>query len=275
MSFTLGISSGALKNKYDFNRLLITDPKVIEFYNYPSSEIPNIIDFCQRNDVKIALHTPVPYDNKMPLSRFCPTGPDHKETLEAIRLTKRTIDLAAQVNAMHVVVHFPSPYKNATKFISDQQIDSFFCEVATFADSKDVIVAVENMTTHHTFKMASDYLRLFQKYPTLRLCLDVTHAYMINGESTIENFIFVLKEYIHSVHLCQYNKKTQVKRSISEKDFKHQNPNEIDIPKLLSSLDKLDPPPILILEPPPAREEDWGGIQKGAFSIKQWNCNRN
>lgn len=202
----LGISSGILKQKSDFDLLLKFEPELIEFYNYPSNDIPIITKFCTDNGLKHNLHTPVPYDLGNKLKRFCPTGFNDYEINNAISLTLNTIRCAANTEAKYVIVHFPCPYPDSQSDINDLQIRRFFDPVMRESGNLRVKVLVENLTAHPVFNNAEHYAKLFEYYNELGLCFDIGHAWMVNGSETVEKFIEELSDYIKSVHMYSLSK---------------------------------------------------------------------
>lgn len=188
VSPSLGISTGALHDPYNWSALLPFSPDIVEFYNYPSSAIDSIGEFCSTAGVIPSLHVPVPYDATTPLRRFCPTGPDEDEARAARELTLGTIRSAALLRANHVVVHFPTPYPDAGQAVTSEIVDRFFGPVVNFAEAKGISVAVENLTSHPTFYHPEHYSALLESYPPLNLCLDFGHAELLRFSGGIEAF---------------------------------------------------------------------------------------
>ncbi len=240
-----GISTSHLLDKNDFTSLLNYEPDVIEFYNY--KDIDPIVEFCARHKIKPALHVPTP-SNLPVLRRFCPTSSGTKEEIEqAITMTKTTIRCAAEISALHVVVHFPTPYPPYFQ-LTDEEIDYFFKPVCEYADLLKVSLLVENLTPHPHFYRPEHYLGLLEKY-NIRLCLDVGHAHMLEPKLGAQDFIDAWGENIESVHL--YNMATERYKKFGHEAIENgQSSNDgwIDIPKTLNDILQKNNPRAIILE---------------------------
>jgi sugar phosphate isomerase/epimerase len=262
---TVGVSSGILPDKLDLEKLMALNPSLVEFYNYSTPEIPAIEEFCARNHVKASLHVPTPYDEPQPLQRFCPTGPTHTETMLAIKLTADTIRLANKINATHVVVHFPTPYDDAPSHITDEHISGFFDPVTALADELNVQVVVENMSMHPTFYAPEDYLKVLNRYPNLRMCMDVGHAYMLRQQESVYEFLEKLAPYIFAVHIYGLEKTATgyVKTFFQPKE---QAAGEcMEIGGIVKKIKALGIEPLFILELPVCQD----GLQR-AVESKLW-----
>ncbi|MEV6394686.1 TIM barrel protein [Streptomyces sp. NPDC051907] len=179
----LGVSTAALANRDDFEELLAYRPDVIEFYGYPSAALPRIARFCAAHGIRPALHTPVPYDLDVPLRRFAPTGPDPKEAAAALRLTEATVRCAADLDALHVVVHFPSPYPPYPEPGFEEAGQEFLAATAALARRYRVPVLIENLSAHPLLRTPEQYRRALDAHPDLGLCLDLGHAHLLGADA--------------------------------------------------------------------------------------------
>lgn len=200
-----GTSTSVLSDKSNFDVLLAFEPEVIEFYNYPSSELPRIEHFCGRHEIKIALHTPTPYDRLEPLRRFAPTGPDLGEARLALEMALATVRSAAHLGALHVVVHFPTPYVDFEEIIEDRVIDAFLDPLVNEAHKLNVRVLVENLSSHPTFHRPEHYATVLDRYEGLEFCLDFGHAHQLGEIASISDFVTQLGSRIRSCHV--YNRR--------------------------------------------------------------------
>jgi sugar phosphate isomerase/epimerase len=244
----LGISTGALIDKADFASLLDFEPEVIEFYNYPSRDLEKIAAFCGCHSIEIGLHVPTPYDGSVPLTRFAPTGGSEIETAQAIGLTKGTIRTAAALGSIHVVVHFPSPYKDTAGPVTQDDISRFFDPVVDEAVRSNVLLLVENLSTHPTFNGPNDYGSLLERYSALGMCLDFGHACQLALELPIASFCAALGPRIRSCHV--YNQRLPDTSHVPVHSEQRQQDGWIDIPRALREL-SVRAAPTLILEPSP------------------------
>ncbi|QHC29540.1 sugar phosphate isomerase/epimerase family protein [Streptomyces sp. HF10] len=202
----LGVSSGVLADRTDLAGLLAYEPDVVEFYNYPRSMLGTIGRFCDRHGIRPALHTPVPYDEPRPLRRFAPTGPDPDEAATALRMTGATVRCAADLGALHVVVHFPSPYPPYPAAGFDSWCRDFLDAACGLAREHGVLVLVENLSAHPLLHSAADYRDALAGRPELGLCLDLGHAHLLGPRQGPLAYAQALGPAVRSMHL--YNTTT-------------------------------------------------------------------
>lgn len=252
----VGVSTSVLAEKNDLDSLLVYEPDVIEFYNYPASALPSIQRFCCSNGVRPALHTPVPFDGPEPLTRFAPTGPNVADARLALRLAIRTVECAAALNAQHVVVHFPSPYPPYPKSSFDEACAAFLEPLQDSARREGVLVLLENLTPHPLLNMPIHYQEIVDSYPDLGFCLDVGHAHLLRSRGALTQFIEVLGPAIRSVHL--YNTTPKRRRWFGHEPVGgHQRTADgfADIAAVVRQLVALSQPDTLILEHDPVDQE--------------------
>ncbi|WP_286250686.1 sugar phosphate isomerase/epimerase family protein [Streptomyces graminofaciens] len=194
------MSTSVLSDRTALESLLPYEPDVVEFYNYPSTMVPRLARFCERHGIRPALHTPVPYDLDVPLRRFAPTGPDAAEAALALRLAQRTIRLAADLDAVHVVVHFPSPYPPFSSEGFTERCTEFLTALAETAQTHGVSVLVENLTAHPLLHTPEQYARALDG-TGLGLCLDLGHAHLLGERGTPLHFGQVLGPAVRSMHV--------------------------------------------------------------------------
>lgn len=195
-----GVSTSVLTDKADLDRLLDYEPDVVEFYNYPSGQLDRIVRLCADNGIRPALHTPVPYDDPEPLTRFAPTGPTSGEVRQAIALVEQTLRTAAELSAVHVVAHFPSPYSGAGP-VTKHATKDFLGPLSELAHRLGVRLLLENMSGHRGFWSADDYLGTLELYPSIGLCLDWGHCQDLPPEGSFESFARVAGGRIDSCHV--------------------------------------------------------------------------
>lgn len=246
MVVKLGVSTSVLGNKHELNKLLIYNPEIVEFYNYLPSFLPEIKAFCQANNIIPALHTPTPWDRK--LDGFMPTGPCEQRVLDALEMVHRTVEFAAEIKALHVVVHFPSPTSDG---IPDREfaIHRFLLPVARFAEEYKVKILLENVSPNPDFFTPEHYNKILTEYPILGFCLDVGHAHLLHPTCEVRDFITVIKERIRSVQL--YNTHVLRYRNYGHEPIREQQYKEegwIDILETINLLKEYSKPDAIILE---------------------------
>ncbi|MGC5014970.1 sugar phosphate isomerase/epimerase family protein [Streptosporangium sp. DT93] len=197
----LGVSTSVLPRREDLEDLLVYEPDVVEFYNYPSELLPGVERFCARHGIRPALHTPTPYDEPEPLRRFAPTGPDPEGVSAAMRLTERTVRYAARVGALHVVVHFPSPYPPFTTAGFAGRCERFLRWLSDLARDQGVPVLLENLSANPLLRDPDQYGRLMRAHPGLGFCLDLGHAHLMGARGDPLAYARALAGSVRSMHV--------------------------------------------------------------------------
>ncbi|MEU9774294.1 TIM barrel protein [Streptomyces sp. NPDC047968] len=200
----LGVSTAALADRDDFAALLAYRPDLVEFYGYPGSALPRIARFCARHGIRPALHTPVPYEGAAAPRRFAPTGPDPREAAAALRMTAATVRCAADLGALHVVVHFPSPYPPYPQDGFEQAGQDFLAATAALAREHGVSVLVENLSAHPLLRTPRQYHRALAGHPELGLCLDLGHAHLLGPQHAAPaGFADLFGTRVRSMHVYE------------------------------------------------------------------------
>lgn len=200
----LGVSTAALADRQDFEALLAYRPDVVEFYGYPAATLPRIARFCADHGIRPALHTPVSHDLATPPRRFAPTGPDPREAAAALRLTEATVRCAADLGALHVVVHFPSPYPPYPQAGFEEAGQEFLAATAGLAREHRVPVLIENLSAHPLLRTPEQYHRALAAQPDLGLCLDLGHAHLLGADSGAPHgFASAFGTRIRSMHVYE------------------------------------------------------------------------
>ncbi|MFE2145291.1 sugar phosphate isomerase/epimerase family protein [Streptomyces sp. NPDC059456] len=197
------MSTAVLADRDDFEALLAYRPDVVEFYGYPATALPRIARFCADHGIRPALHTPVPHDG-VPPRRFAPTGPDRREAAAALRLTEATVRCAADLGALHVVVHFPSPYPPYEEAGFEEASRDFLSATAALAREHGVAVLIENLSAHPLLRTPEQYHRALAAHGELGLCLDLGHAHLLGADSGAPaGFAALFGPRIRSMHVYE------------------------------------------------------------------------
>jgi len=242
----LGISTSILDNKNEIEKLLPFAPEVIEFYNYPAKELKKILDFCDKHNIKPALHTPLPWEKE--LKRFMPTGPGRELFQEALDMTEITIKCAAEIDALHVVVHFPSPIGLGIPEGRDA-IDRFLNPIAEHSVRLGVRVLIENVSPNPDFFSPEHYLSILERYNPLEFCLDIGHAHLLDPTCKVEDFINTIGKKIRSAHI--YNTHVLRYKAYGHEPIEEQQSEEtgwINIPRTFELLKRKANLEVIILE---------------------------
>ncbi|MGW1605511.1 sugar phosphate isomerase/epimerase family protein [Streptomyces eurythermus] len=245
----LGVSTSALEDPSDLARLLAFEPDVVEFYNYPSSALPQVEEFCRTTGIRPALHTPVPYDGPVPLRRFAPTGPRPGDVDHALRLVTDTVRYAARIDALHVVVHFPSPYPPFTTEGFTHSCDVFLDRLAALSTRYGVRVLIENLSPHPLLRTPAQYRDVLSGHPQLGMCLDVGHAHLLGPPHSPLEFARHLGAAVHSMHV--YNT-TAARYPVHGHELagpgQRARDGYLDLPHLIPDLLAAAAPAVLVLE---------------------------
>lgn len=244
----LGVSTSVLERREDFDTLLAHDPDVVEVYNYPSDLLARLDRFTRRRGIQLALHTPVPYDLAESLRRFAPTGPDPVEAAAALRLTEATVRCAADLGALHVVVHFPSPYPPYPAQGFRRWSEEYLGATAALARDHGVPVLIENLSAHPLLHTPDHYRRALEDHPALGMCLDLGHAHLLADDAAL-GFADALGPRIRSMHV--YNTSAdRYPRHGHEPAAPGQRAADgyLDLPALLPALLRRTDPAVLVME---------------------------
>lgn len=248
----LGVSTSVLSDPTDLDRLLPYEPEVVEFYNYPSSALCTVERFCARHGIQPALHAPTPYDEPVPLTRFAPTGPDPDEAATALRLTEASVRCAADLGALHVVVHFPSPYPPYPAAGFTRWCADFLDAAAALGAEHGVRVLIENLTPHPLLHTPEHYREALATRPQLGFCLDLGHAHLLSPHEGPAAFADALGRRVRSMHV--YNTTADRYRSHGhEMAAPEQDPDRgyLGLDDLLPRLVARTAPAVLVLEHAP------------------------
>lgn len=264
----LGISTGVLVDKRDIDTLLAFRPDVVEFYNYPSSALPWIRQVCSDLGARAALHAPLPYDQNQPLRRFAPTGPERADAEAARDLALRTVSCAADIGALHVVVHYPSPYTHDGRSIPVEIEEFFLGPVAELAEMKRVRVLVENLSSNPACRLPRDYRLLLDRYPSLGFCLDFGHAYDVDPKAGVERFARQLGPEIGSCHVYSARKNGQSRHEPIHPSHASED-GWLDPRAAVKAVTKYARPAVFVLEPRPLRPGELERAVAGAAWLRE------
>jgi sugar phosphate isomerase/epimerase len=195
-----GISTSTLGDKSELQQLTALEPDLIEFYNYPERSFDDIVEACAPRGIRVALHVPTPYAGDRPMERFAPTGFGARARREALDAVARTLEWAERLDAVHVVVHFPSPYPPYDEAGLPADSRLFLDALCGLAVDSARSVLIENLSAHPHLRTALDYHRVLGDYPELGLCLDLGHAYLV-GAHEIDDFVSLHRHSIRSAHV--------------------------------------------------------------------------
>ena len=267
MSHLIGISTSLLQNTDSFEVLADLSPDFIELYNFTTPALEKAVKFCSEKKIKISLHTPVPYDEKNPLTRFDPTSADTAERKRAVQLLKQTVACAKELAALHVVVHYPGPYPDSPPNISPEAEHVFITTILEQQELFNVPVLIENLTYHPGFNRPDHYQYLAEKYKQLLFCIDFGHAWMRDIHD-VETIVTILGSRARACHLYSLWKNAEkwVRLFPSQSEGR-----TLEMPwrALLVQLLTLQPHIATVVEPGPSPARSIPGLKNDFDNIRQ------
>lgn len=128
--------------------------------------------------------------------------------LAGVDLIKNRIDLANKIGAQEVVLHMQMPYEDMAenqtfKAKYWQQVFKSFDELKSYALTKQVKIAVENLIWTPIDLQIEQFERLFQRYPAdfLGLCYDSGHELLMAEKNQFK----LLEKFKHRVIALHVN----------------------------------------------------------------------
>jgi sugar phosphate isomerase/epimerase len=195
----LGVSTSVLRDHDRFGELLDAAPDVVEWYALPRRLLPEIERFSDRYGIRNAVHAPMPVVAER--WRFGPTSHDPAITEGTLAMALESIECAAALDALHVVIHFPDPEPPYLMEGFEDRARAFLEPVASAAERRRVRVVLENMTPNPLLRSPEQYRAVLDEYPTLGLCFDIGHAHLAEPEHSVDDYIDALGDRVVSVHL--------------------------------------------------------------------------
>ncbi|HAX62028.1 MAG TPA: hypothetical protein DCX95_05700 [Elusimicrobia bacterium] len=192
-------------------------------------KIVSVHNYCPRIDF-------IP-EGRTIYSPYNMTSTDENERTTAVKLTKKTIDIANSVGAKAIVIHAGEvdmeitgrtlakkynetkggdDYKNYLEtFLAERKAKSkifienllkFFDELIPYAERKNVKIGVENRFWANEIPSLSDYKIIFQKFNSdaIGLWYDVGHSVIAEKQGLVKNHLDFLENYsdrLVGVHL--------------------------------------------------------------------------
>lgn len=138
---------------------------------------------------------------------------------------KTAIDIAADMGLSPVIVHPGQPRKDMDEFVLDLLVSTFLQEVATYAEEKQVRVAIESCEYFANLSTMRHYIANIDS-PYLGICLDVNHEVAeLNSAEVIEDFV---SEFSNRLFHCRLHGMVpgqaevnceQIARALIEEDY--------------------------------------------------------
>jgi sugar phosphate isomerase/epimerase len=197
-SILVGVSSSVLGPDDDLERLVEFQPDVIEWYGLPSSQLEAIARLSAEHAVRTAVHGPLPYDGPRP-PYFAPTSADPDLAERALSLVRESVACARDLDAMHLVLHFPDPNPPYVRRGFEARATAFLDEVAELSAFHRMPVLLENMTPNPMLRSPDHYRAVLDRYPEFGLCFDLGHAHLTTYP--VEEYVETLADRIGSVHV--------------------------------------------------------------------------
>ena len=197
----VGVSTAVMSKSSQIEDLLWYEPDLIEIYNFSSGQVAELCKMTSRHDIFVALHTPTPFDDPNPLRRYCPTGPNSEEAVVARRLVTQTVAHAEAIGALHVVVHYPSPYPPFVQGALDYFGPPFLEHLENLVARHGVPILIENLSAHPWLRRPEHYAAVMERHPELGFCLDLGHAHLMPPPTGPESYAEALGRRVRSMHV--------------------------------------------------------------------------
>ena len=116
---------------------------------------------------------------------------------------KLCIDAAKALNIDKINFHFYSMGLDNKSYRKDvlRNIVKSLKEVVRYADSKGIIVFLENTPNKKSLVSIKEYKFVIDSVPKLKVHLDTGHAFVENGMAGIRDYIFAFKNKLEHIHI--------------------------------------------------------------------------
>jgi len=185
-------------------RLVAREPTVIEICGLGQQHWRDVKQYIANLPLKVGLHCPIPFDGWV--SHFEITGPDAARQEQAFDLVRRTLDSAAEIGAAYVNVHFPTVLAcHGDSALRPELASSLAMRAASrlsqLSERYGIQILLENVGPNPYFSLSHDFVRVFEAFPNLKMCLDFGHAHVASAAESVYCFAEVVAPYVESMHV--------------------------------------------------------------------------
>lgn len=241
-----------------------------EFYHFPPDQVPGLRHAIAEHKLAFSIHTPLVrpewYPDPPTWSFLC--FADAERRALNLRMVELTLEMAADIGAEYVVVHFPSPS-------AEEDIEYGYAKLRDITwDSAERLaeLSLKHKVDIHVegfgpspFLNPPFIVQMSRLYPNLRYCFDIAHMHIAAQRDGFDFFEFAegVAPRVGSIHLWNV-------RDIDDYvAFRHipvhpkQRPEDgwVDVPRLLTTILTVNPDCRVIFEaglryPPPLGDYD-------------------
>jgi sugar phosphate isomerase/epimerase len=222
--------------------------------------------------VHAPLPTPPDYPGS-PVTSFL-LDPDPFKRQVSLDMLQRTIELAAEWQALHVVVHFGGLHSDGLSARSVHELaDRTAAQLDAWAAVYGVALHIEYAAYNPSFATPQELADLVSRYPGLDVCLDVGHLRVGAQMLGLDEWqaAQVLAPHTRSMHLWTLRDRRDVRRYHHVPVHPSLTPDDgwIDIPAMLDLVLAHHPDAKIVFEPHPAYNPDPGWQAEGIEWVRE------
>lgn len=189
-------------------RILANELARGEFYHFPADELPSLKREIRAHHLAASIHCPLlkpPWYPEPPTWAFLCDVDREKRELN-VRMVSETLEMAGDIEAEYVVVHFPSPSFTDSSGRGYDEMRAIALEsghrLATLSEHYGVPIYIEGFGPSPLLS-AEFLVEVFTLFPALRYCFDTGHMNIAAARDGFDLYRFVeqVAPYVGAVHL--------------------------------------------------------------------------
>lgn len=179
-----------------------------EFYHFPPEELPLLKKEIQSHDLAVSIHCPLVkpewYPEPPTWAFLCDVEREKREL--NLRMIRETMDMAQDLDAEYVVVHFPSPPSTDVRGLSYAQLKEIAVEsayrLALLSEEYQIPIHLEGFGPS-PFLNVEFLAEVVSRFPVLRYCFDTGHMNLSAQRDGLDLYRFAVEvaPYMGSLHL--------------------------------------------------------------------------
>ena len=179
-----------------------------EFYHFPADELPSLKREISAHHLAASIHCPLvkpPWYPEPPTWAFLCDVDREKRELN-LRMVKETLEMAGDIGAEHVVVHFPSPSSTDASGKSESELHDIAMDsghrLAALSEEHEMPIHIEGFGPSPL--LSADFIaEVLTEFPALRYCFDTGHMNISAKRDGFDLYRFAeqLAPLVGSIHL--------------------------------------------------------------------------
>lgn len=172
-----------------------------------TSRSAEFVELCVRRGWSYSVHIPCPKHSDKRVRHFSPATASVQFGRESLDITLETLSYWSRSGATHVVMHFPNANaidRSENHVLDERAATAFLNTVTDAAETANLQIAIENLSTNPRFWSARHYLEALGSYDRISFCLDVGHAFQAGGLGASFDFVDLMGPRLTSCHLYDY-----------------------------------------------------------------------